>query len=84
VCFAALLLFAESPVPVHPAHDCSGADCLVCLLTQSLENFPRLKYAPVYSGFKADAFLSALPVLKEARFLFIPLSGVRLKVKINR
>jgi hypothetical protein len=49
-----------------------------------VEHFSRqLKGAVLHSGFYAGGFLMSAPALKSAGFLFIPLSAVRLKVKMN-
>jgi hypothetical protein len=79
-------LFSEAVISGRPDHECGGADCPVCLLVQQAEIFFRqLKTAAVFhAGFPAAAALTAVFVLKRSLFLFIPITAVRLKVKINR
>jgi hypothetical protein len=84
-CFAVVFLFSETVVSIQPDHDCCGADCPVCLLMQRVENFFRqLKNAVFHAGFPVTAFLMTTFILNRASFLFVPMSAVRLKVKINR
>jgi predicted membrane-bound mannosyltransferase len=57
----------------------------VCLLIRQTENFSRqLRNAVFHAGFPAAALLMTVFILNRACFLFIPMSAVRLKVKINR
>jgi hypothetical protein len=85
LCFIAASLSAETVLAVHQDHPCTGADCPVCLLIQRTENsFRQFKNVVFFSGFQGAAFLMTALVLKRAIFLFLPLSAVRLKVKINR
>jgi hypothetical protein len=84
-CLVAASLSAETLIAVHPNHPCTGVDCPACLLIQRAENFFRqFKCAALHSGFQAATVLMSLLMLKRAFFLFIPLSAVGLKVKINR
>jgi hypothetical protein len=78
-------LVSESYILSHRDHDCTGESCPLCLLIQGAENFSRqLKSAALCPGFSAAMLLTALFILKFSAFRFVPLSGVQLKVKLNR
>jgi hypothetical protein len=85
-CFALVSLFSETVISIQPDHECYGADCPVCLLVQQAEIFFRqLKNAAaLHAGFPAVMMLIVVFVLKRGSVLFIPMTAVRLKVKINR
>jgi hypothetical protein len=85
LCVAAVSVSAETVFSIHPDHACTGAGCPVCLFIQRMENFcKQLKCAAVYPCFQPAGLLIIAFVLKHCFFLLIPLSAVRLKVKINR
>jgi hypothetical protein len=83
LCFFAVCLFSESAAAFERHHDCGGGDCPVCLLTRGTENFFRVfTHAEFFSGFSLNIVVMAAFIL---RFIvFIPLSSVRLKVRLNR
>jgi hypothetical protein len=84
-CFFAVALFSETLISAPPDHHCHGADCPVCLLIQRTENFfKQLRNAVFYAGFQAALLLTMTFILNRPFFFFIPMSAVRLKVKINR
>jgi hypothetical protein len=84
LCFAAASLFSENYVLSHAGHDCPGEDCPVCLLIQRAEHFSRQsKNAVFYPGCSAAIRWTAAPSLCLVGFHVIPLSNVRLKVKMN-
>jgi hypothetical protein len=85
LCFVSASLFSENYIVFHGEHDCRGEGCPACLLIQRAENFFRQsKGIAFYSGYSAAVLWMALFVLHLAVFRFIPLSAVRLKVKMNR
>ncbi|MDR0601204.1 MAG: hypothetical protein LBG42_02380, partial [Treponema sp.] len=66
-------------------HECTGADCPVCVLIRQAENFSRQpRNIPFFPGFQGAAFLATAFILKRSFLLFILQSAVRLKVKMNR
>jgi hypothetical protein len=84
-CFFMVSLFSETLISLPPDHDCHGQDCSVCLLIGQAEIFLRqLKNAMFQTGFPAVMALLGASLLKRTFFLVIPMSAVRLKVKINR
>ncbi|MDR2051931.1 MAG: hypothetical protein LBP80_00810 [Treponema sp.] len=85
LCFCLAAVFLFTVISVHPEHECHGADCPVCLLIQRTEFFFRqLRCAVFHAAFPVVALLMMALVLNRVFFFFIPLSAVRLKVKINR
>lgn len=84
-CFVTAALFAENHSLAAFDHDCSGADCPICILIQTAENFLRhLKNALFQPAFQAGILLITVIVSKRVFFSFIPQSPVWLKVKMNR
>jgi hypothetical protein len=83
--FIAASLFSENYIAFHRDHNCYGADCPVCLLTQGAEHFLRqFRTAAFYPAFPGSAFPAVVFILKLAVLGFILLSSVRLKIKMNR
>jgi hypothetical protein len=84
-CGVALFLVSETCTAFHADHDCCGEGCPVCSLLQDLARGSRqFRYAPAVPAFPPGVVLLAA---LGARFLVcrgIPVSGVRLKVKMNR
>ncbi|MDR1252298.1 MAG: hypothetical protein LBK62_09040 [Treponema sp.] len=84
LCFIMASCVSETLIAVHSDHDCSGGSCPVCLLIQRAENFSRQpKYSVFHPGLSVTALFLAALVLNFAVFRFIPLSSVRLKIKMN-
>jgi hypothetical protein len=84
-CFIVALLFAEGAAAGEADHDCTDEDCPVCAMIQDWGDFLRQpKSAVFYSGFQAAVPLAAAFVLRVIFFLFVALSSVRLKVRMNR
>jgi hypothetical protein len=84
LCFIIAAVVSETVIAVHADHDCRGEGCPVCLLMQRAENFSRNSgYAAIHSVFSAAGLLLAAVVLNFAVFRPVPLSSVRLKVKMN-
>jgi hypothetical protein len=84
-CFVLAVLFSGFVIVFHGDHDCGGEECPVCILVQGTLNFSRqLKQVPVFSIFPPNILL--LIPLSAGFFAFyaVPVSSVRLKVKINR
>ncbi|MDR0377123.1 MAG: hypothetical protein LBH70_04940 [Spirochaetaceae bacterium] len=75
---------SEITIAVPPGHDCSGEGCPVCLLIQQAEHSIRLKCAAAHSVFSPAGSPAAALILPVAVFPGIPLSSIRLKVKMNR
>jgi hypothetical protein len=85
LCFITAFLFPENYIAFHWDHDCYGADCPACLMIQGAEHFLRqFRGAAFYPAFSGRAFLAAAFILKFAVLSLIPLSSVRLKIKMNR
>ena len=85
LCFIMSAIVTETIAAVNNDHNCSGEGCPVCVMVQQAENFCRqFKYAAFDSGFSATGILPARAVLSFAVFSPVPLSSVRLKVKMNR
>ena len=85
LCFITTAMVAETIVAVNADHDCLGESCPVCVMVQQAENFSRqFKYAAFDSGFSTTGIIPARAVLSFAVFSPVPLSSVRLKVKMNR
>jgi hypothetical protein len=83
LCFLAVCFFSESATASGWNHDCRGGDCLACLLARGAESFSRAaKHAEFYSGVSLDILITAAFIL--GFVVFIPLSSVRLKVRLNR
>jgi hypothetical protein len=83
--FVLASLFSENYIVSHAAHDCRGEDCPVCLLIQRAENFSRqAKNAVFYPGPSVNARRLSAVIFGLVIFRFVPLSAVRLKVKMNR
>ncbi|MDR1443592.1 MAG: hypothetical protein LBI94_01820 [Treponema sp.] len=76
-CIAAVLL-SEFFIVSSLNHDCRGEDCPVCRLIRGAVNFFR-RPVPVFSPILA---LLLLPGILRP-FAIVPVSSVRLKVKIN-
>lgn len=78
-------LFSEDYAASHREHDCRGEGCPVCFLIQGAENFFRqFKCTALYTGFSVNALVMAVFILHAVVFCVLPLSSVRLKVKMNR
>jgi hypothetical protein len=76
---------SETIIALPPDHDCCGEGCPVCLLTERAENFSRQpKYIAFHPGFSGANLLPFAVVLNFTVFRPMPLSSVRLKVKMNR
>jgi hypothetical protein len=76
---------SETLIAVYAEHDCVGEGCPLCILIQRMENyFRQSKCAVFHPGFSITDILLASLILNFAVFRIIPLSAVRLKVKMNR
>jgi hypothetical protein len=83
-CFVSASLFSDNYIVSHGEHDCRGEGCPVCLLIQRAEFFSRQSNILFYPGYSAAVRRTAVFILGSVVFRFIPLSAVRLKVKMNR
>ncbi|MFP3090533.1 hypothetical protein LQZ21_09430 [Treponema sp. TIM-1] len=82
-CFVSASLFSENYILPHGEHDCPGEGCPVCPLIQGAANFSRQAKNAVLPEYSAAVRWMALVMLHLVVFRFIPLSAVRLKVKMN-
>ncbi|MDR1956831.1 MAG: hypothetical protein LBQ30_08265 [Treponema sp.] len=85
VCLVCAVLLSERFIAAHRDHDCCGAECPICLLIQGAAHFSRqLKSAAGYSGFALRVRMTSLLGVRVGLVKYIPLSPVRLNVKMNR
>ncbi|MDR0597888.1 MAG: hypothetical protein LBG14_05215 [Treponema sp.] len=82
-CIAGAFLFADIAAESHRDHICDGESCPLCVIGRHIKNFSRqpknLCFRPAFS---AGAFLLSAFVLKRF-FCSIPVSSVKLKIKMN-
>jgi hypothetical protein len=83
LCVSAAFLFAEIAAESHRDHICDGDSCLLCVIGQHIKNFSRQpKNLCFRAAFSVGAFLLSAFVLKRF-FCYIPVSSVKLKIKMN-
>jgi hypothetical protein len=84
-CGAALFLFSETRAALHAEHTYCGEDCPVCSLMQGMTHgFRQVRYAPVFPVVPPGVFTGAALAAWVSVVCGIPVSSVRLKVKMNR
>jgi hypothetical protein len=82
-CIAAALLFSEIAAESRRDHVCEGESCPLCVISQHIKKFSRQpKNFCSHSAFSMGAFLLSAFVLKQF-FCYIPVSSVKLKIKMN-
>jgi hypothetical protein len=85
LCFIMTVMVSETIIAAHTDHDCTGESCPLCIMVQRAENFSRqFKHVTFHPGSSTASIILSTVVLNFAVFCPVPLSSVRLKVKMNR
>jgi hypothetical protein len=84
VCFGAMAARAEIFVISHAEHECTGSDCLVCLQLEMVTAFMRLTWQILTRAAVLCAAALSLFVLSLAASHTVYLTGVALRVRLNR
>ena len=82
-CIAAAFLFAEIAAESHGDHAYDGENCPLCVIGQHIKNLSRQpKNLCSHPAFSMGALLLCAFILKQF-FRYIPVSSVKLKIKMN-
>ncbi|MDR1985454.1 MAG: hypothetical protein LBP88_00595 [Treponema sp.] len=85
ICFVFGFLVSETLVITREDHACCGEGCPVCLQIQWAQHvFKQVKHALAYHALPASTVAPEAIMTSLALGTLIPLSTVRLKVKMNR
>ena len=84
VCIAVSVVFAETIIAGSLDHDCSRANCLICLKIEAAKYFIRtFKLAGILFSLAALLVYGAQIFLKYSEFIACPSSPIALKVRFN-
>jgi hypothetical protein len=82
-CILMSFLLEGAEAASHADHVCDGDSCPVCLVDQHIKNFSRqLKYLCARFVFSLGVFLLSPFIFKQI-FCYMPISSVKLKIKMN-